>query len=171
MLLLASRRVAGQAEKTELADSPESASPCAQLNLASRSRVRGLAVGLSANWRLNVKRTIHEAQTNSGLNLRYALHGAQHGPANISKRVCGPPTTTMETPRERREPAQLVRTSSPQNAPPASADVDGPEGAHVSGDMVDSAILVSIVVDPDPRSAAVGGAIQPPLPADCASEK
>ena len=51
----------------------------------------------------------------------------------------------------------LVRASPPENASSASAEVDRPEGTHVSGDMVDATELVSIVIDPDPRKTAVGG--------------
>ncbi len=57
-----------------------------------------------------------------------------------------------------RKPAWLVRASPPENASSASTEVNRAEGAHVSGDVVDSGILVRIVIDPDPRSAAVGGA-------------
>ena len=59
---------------------------------------------------------------------------------------------------ENRKPAQLVCAGPPENAPAGSIEVNRAEGAHVSGDQVDTAILVSIVIDPDPRSAAVGGA-------------
>src|SRR5579859_1050452 len=65
----------------------------------------------------------------------------------------------------------LVRAGPPKNAPAGSAEVNRPEGAHVSGDVVDSAILVSIVIDPDPRKAAVGGAEESPLPADGADDE
>jgi hypothetical protein len=79
----------------------------------------------------------------------------------------------MEAPAvsENIELVQLVRASPAENAPATSGEVNRSKGAHVSSDWADSAILVSIVIDPDPRNAAVGGSVQAPLRADRAGEE
>jgi len=72
---------------------------------------------------------------------------------------------------ENAELAHLVRASPPENTPATSGEVDRSKGAHVSSDRADSAVLVSIVIDPDPRRTTVGGTVQAPLRADGARKE